>query len=336
MVSQNIRDGLPQVKKIHPSFRKAQKGLRPGVIFYHLFYKPLGEMKKILERGIWESFADERCRKQMENVAYRLPPLPNQTGPTSDIHFLTGKKFWYQTVFCAYSMALHAKINLRPVIYDDGTLTKPLADAIKQVFPSCQIVFKRQIDEQIETHLPAARFPFLRERRINYPNIRKITDVHAGSSGWKLVLDSDMLIFSEPLFLTDWLRNPQRPCHAVDVKESYGYSRAMMEKLAGYAIAEKLNVGICGLRSEQIDWEKLEFWCKSLIEMEGTSYYLEQALVAMLLAGNKCDIAPADKYLVKPCREEAANPTTILHHYVDDSRPWCFRYGWRRIVDILN
>jgi hypothetical protein len=76
----------------------------------------------------------------------------------------------------------------------------------------------------------------------------------------------------------------------------------------------------------------MEFWCKRLIEEEGTHYLQEQALVAMLLAGKSCDIAPAEEYIVLPNREEVMNPKGTLHHYVDNSKRWYFRYGWRHIL----
>jgi len=169
----------------------------------------------------------------------------------------------------------------------------------------------------------------LRERRAHYPNLRKLTDVHAGAHGWRLVLDSDMLFFRRPDFLLAWLAAPDRPLHMVDVQDSYGYSRARLESLAGAPLPLRLNVGLCGLRSDALDWEKLEFWCRRLIEAEGTSYYLEQALVAMLLAGRDCAVAPAGDYLLLPPEDECRAPRAVMHHYVAQSKRGYFRHAWR-------
>jgi len=169
----------------------------------------------------------------------------------------------------------------------------------------------------------------LRERWAAYPNIRKLTDVHVGSRGWKLVLDSDMLFFRRPEFLLAWLAAPTRPLHLVDVQESYGYSRALMRSLAGRPIPPLVNVGITGLASGSLDWERLERWCRELIAAEGTSYYLEQALIAMLVAGQLCAVAPAADYIVLPTETECRNPRAVLHHYVADSKRWYFRETWK-------
>jgi hypothetical protein len=118
----------------------------------------------------------------------------------------------------------------------------------------------------------------------------------------------------------------------VDVETCYGYSNALMTFLAQAEIPERLNVGICGLKSEDIDWEQLEHWCKTMIEQQGTHYYQEQALVAMLMAGKPCAVAPDEDYIVMPNREEVIQPKAVLHHYVADSKPWYFRYGWKHIL----
>ena len=98
-------------------------------------------------------------------------------------------------------------------------------------------------------------------------------------------------------------------------------------------MADRLNVGVCGLPSQDLDWERLELWCHSLIERAGTSYYQEQALTAMLLAHEKCAVAPAVDYVTLPPRSEVLHPGAVMHHYVAESKSWYFRYGWRQVLD---
>ena len=114
-----------------------------------------------------------------------------------------------------------------------------------------------------------------------------------------------------------------------DCVESYGYSRRLMESLAGAPIPPLMNVGICGLRSESLDWEQLEHWCQELVKREGTSYYLEQALVAMIAAKATPTVMPREDYITFPTREEAFQGTGVLQHYVADSKPWYFGEAWK-------
>ncbi|NUN63515.1 glycosyl transferase [Pseudanabaena biceps] len=317
---------------------KLAKRLNLGSLVYRLYYAPRSFFKRIFKKGIVNSFIDEQEKSKMQRAAYNIQPITtNQDNPNNqsnkqllEIYFLTGKRFWYQTCFCAYSMSTQVKdYRLRPVIYDDGSLSNEYQNEIIRIFPNAKINLKHEIDECINKYLPRDKFPYLRERRDNYPNIRKLTDIHVGSQGWKLILDSDMLFFKPPTILIDWLRNPTQPCHMLDVETAYGYSQELINSLAKTNVPERINVGICGLKSENIDWDEIEFWCKTMIEQQGTSYYQEQAIIAMIMARQPCTVVPDLDYIVMPSRAEVMNPRTTLHHYVADSKSWYFRYAWK-------
>jgi hypothetical protein len=307
------------------------KGLSLGKIAYWSYYAPKGRLQKSLKRGLINQIADRRAKHQMEAAAHQLPSLTPTPNPDR-IYFLSGRQFWYQTCFCAYSMVMRSGVYFRPVIYDDGSLTEADAAAIRRIFPDAEIIAAAVTKAKLDQHLPSSQFPTLRSRRLEYFNLRKLTDIHINSQGWKLVLDSDMLFFRQPEFLLNWLASPQQPCYMVDVETAYGYSNELMCRLAGATIPDKINVGICGLQSESIDWEELEYWCKTMIESEGTHYYQEQAMAAMLIARQPSAIAPAQDYILMPSQAEAQTPQAVMHHYVANSKPWYFRYGWKNCL----
>ena len=307
-----------------------------GRLAYLLWHVPIGAIRdSIAAGGPFEQWRDRQAHAAMTAAAAQLQPqtLPLAIGGP-EIHFLTGARFWDQTAFCLYSLQHHAGQALPAVFHDDGSATETIMDRLGRLFPHARWRRHTEIVATLDRHLPVARFPVLRERWAAYPNIRKLTDVHAGSRGWKLVLDSDMLFFRRPDFLLAWLAAPDRPLHMVDVEESYGYSRALMQSLAGTPIPPLVNVGITGLASEALDWERLERWCRELIAAEGTSYYLEQALIAMLVAGQPCAVAPAADYIVLPDKAECRNPRAVLHHYVAGSKRWYYRETWRRAATL--
>src|SRR5581483_3974047 len=174
---------------------------------------------------------------------------------------------------------------------------------------------QENVEPVLDACLPEKKFPALRQQRRSYLHLRKITDAHAGHRGWRVVLDSDMLFFRRPDAVLEWLAAPDRAIHMLDVKDSYGYPDATLTSLAGRPPPERLNVGICGLRSDAIDWEKLEFWCARLLALHGSSYYLEQALCALLLVETTPLRLPAADYIVMPGDAECRAPTAVLHHY---------------------
>ena len=164
-----------------------------------------------------------------------------------------------------------------------------------------------------------------------YPHLRKLTDVHAGTADWHLVLDSDMLFFRRPDLLLDWLRAPRRPLHMTDFKDSYGYSAGLMASIAGSTIPSLSMSASAGCMPANSIGKGSERWCRLLQDAEGTSYYLEQALVAMLLAGRETIRAPAADYRLMPDDAECRRPTAAMHHYVDLSKRGYFRHAWRHI-----
>jgi hypothetical protein len=259
--------------------------------------------------GPWNQWLDHRGALAMRRAAWNLPPPEFGSEPPLELHLLTGRAFAAQSLFCLWSFARAAWRDLAPVFHDDGSLQPSLVWKLRAIFPRARVV----------TH---ERFRF-------YPHLRKLISPHLGSTGWKLVLDSDLLFFRRPGFILNWLAHPAQPLHMTDVADAYGYSRPLLEHLAGAPVAARLNGGLCGLLSEELEWEKLEWWCARLIRAEGTSYFLEQALLALLTAGRPCAIAPSTDYITQPARDEALAPRAVMHHYVDQSKRWYLRAAWR-------
>ena len=317
------------------SLTQLARRLGLGKLALHLFHNPVDRMRDSLrEGGPFQQRRTELARREMEKAAAHLPPLRPADATVAPLspHLLTGCRHWFQTAFCLWSFASQAQRPLAPVIHDDGTLTPEQIDTLKRLFPLARLVSAEEARGRLDEFLPTTRFPALRERWLHYPHIRKLTDIHAGSAGWKLVMDSDLLFFRHPRLLVQWLEHPELPLHAVDIQSSYGYSRPLLDSLAGTPIAERVNVGLCGLDSSAIDWDKLEYWCRALLAKEGTNYYLEQALVALLVAGRECTVAPAAQYVTLPRMPEALRCAAVMHHYVAESRRWYYQRNWSRVL----
>jgi hypothetical protein len=303
-----------------------------GRLLYGVYHRPLGGFSELRKAGgPWEALRTARGRSEMEEAARLLAPIPAASGSTPlVVHVLTGSRFWYQTAFCLHTLSTHARRAVSPVIYDDGSLLPRQATALRRIFPATRIVSQGEATSRLDAFLPRNRFPALRDRWDHYPNIRKLIDPHLNSHGWKLVIDSDILFFREPGFLTSWCDDPRMALHSVDVANSYGYSPGLLRQLSGTTLPDLVNVGLCGLDSDAFDWTQVERWCRTLIDREGHNYYLEQALVAMMVAGRPCSIAPADDYVTLPRPPEALECRSVMHHYVAESKRWYFQRNWRR------
>lgn len=305
-----------------------------GRLAYYTWYLPRNRMADLVrDGGPRERRRTALGRQAMDAAVDQIPPLPrldpDHVATAPRIYFMTGRKYWTLTAFCFASLAHHAGTPLVPVIHDDGTIDPELAARIRRLFPDAEIITAAEAMRRIDTALPRDRFPVIRANRDIHPTFGKLVDVHVGGDGWKMFLDSDMLFFRRPDVLLQWLRDPRRPFYMLDTEESYGWSRGLLQSLADGPLPRRLNVGMLGLNSSQIDWEWMERTLARMVEEEGSKYYVDQALGALLVAGRDCDVAPPEDYVVLPNGIEGRQPRAVLHHYVAGSKRWYFQHGWR-------
>ena len=130
---------MTQANTPQSNLRQLAKQWQLGAIAYRFYYAPQGFLLKCVRQGAINMAIDFYAQQQMEAAAFRLQPvLHPEQNDAIEIHFLTGKKFWYQTCWCAYSMAQHSNLAIRPVIYDDGSLEPSYQNEIQPAFSQRQ------------------------------------------------------------------------------------------------------------------------------------------------------------------------------------------------------
>jgi hypothetical protein len=271
-------------------------------------------------------------RKLMEKRSVDLPPVISKSNGLP-VYFLTGKNYLYQTLYCIRSLSAATITPFKFILVDDGSMNNALLERIRKQLPGAEVITEPQINQNLQRSMPAALYPYLHHKREVYPHIKKLTDIHTiPGDPWKLVLDSDMLFWNKPDELIRWLNKPEQPLHMIDCGEAYGYSKKLMEELSGSKILPLINVGSIGLNSQTINWADLETWVKTLEAREGTSYYLEQALSAMLIGNSSTTVLPAGKYIVNPDNASINDSKGVLHHYVDLSKEGYFKTAWKKLI----
>jgi len=315
--------------------------MTPGRFVYLVWHRPIGAVKRsIREGGPVEQWITEQGRKEMEAAADSLglslslslsKNEKTQLKPL-ELHMVVGKRFWYMAAFALASLLKVLDRGLVAHFYSDGSLTKEQAEALARLPIQTKFHSAEEIRTRVEKRLPKERFPNLRERFENYPNIQKLISPHIGSRGPKIVLDADVLFFTRPDELLEWQEEPKGVLCATDCVESYGYPKEVLEKLVGGKLAREVNVGITGLVSEKIGWETLEGWCAELHASYGTNYYLEQALIAMLGAKNGCMQLEKNSYITYPSETQIKQKAGTMQHFVDLSKKGYFRQLWKEFV----
>lgn len=246
--------------------------------------------------------------------------------------FLTGAHCWWETAFCAHSLAHHLRAIPELVFISDGTLRAAEAAVLRRLFPAAEVITPAAVEADLRVRLDPREYPLIWYYRAHKPILRKLTDVFGRADRWQLLLDSDMLFFREPRALADWLREPREFIGMRDVATAYGYSLPRLESLAGAPLPDRLNIGVFGLAGARIDWRLVEGAMRTLLEQEGLQYNLCQGLAAILYARHAHRILPAADYLVLPAATEVDQPTAVMHHYVAGSKPTYRRHAWRRYL----
>ena len=301
--------------------------------FINYFYRyPMAKHRYIIRMGgYYQFFSMVRNQNKMIKFSHTIPAIQSYEDGLP-IYFLTGKFFLYQTLFCIQSLLRVSDKKMKYHLIDDGSLDDELIKRINKQLPGAVVITQAHISQYLLQKLPIADYPILHRKRKEYPHIKKLIDVHVLPGQWKLVLDSDMLFWKSPHEILSWLEKPECPIYMLDCQQSYGYSNRLMEKLGNTKIPNRVNVGVIGLKSENINWFAVESWINQLEQEEGTSYYLEQALSAMIIGNQASVILPAADYIVNPDKEEIEVQKGILHHYVDLSK----KGYYKKALEIYN
>lgn len=297
-----------------------------------LYRHPKADIKRYRRFGGFINYQKMLAgRRLMEKAALCLASVASHPDGLR-IHFLTGRKYLYQTLFCIQSLVKVSSANFKFILVDDGSFDNELLQIINRLLPGAEIIMQAAINKNLNDTLPQHEFATLHNKREVYPHIKKLTDIHTiPGNNWKLVMDSDMLFWADPVAIIKWLENPDKALYMQDCQNSYGYSKPLMEQLSGSKIPDLINVGAIGLNSAQINWSKLSGWIKTLEQKEGTSYYLEQALTAMLIGETPAEVLPANEYIVNPDLSKIEDHTGTLHHYVDLSKEGYLKKAWKAI-----
>lgn len=301
------------------------------IILAKIYRDPKSAWKKYQRFGGYFRYRNMLAKnREMQKQADFLPPVISYKDRPS-LYFLTGSHYLHQTFFCIQSLVRVTDEKFNFTLVDDGTFNSEIIDKIHTQLPGATIITKDQIELNLAATLPPSQFPYIYHKRKVYPHIKKLIDIHTlPGSKWKLVLDSDMLFWNRPSELENWLKYPKMPLSMLDCQNSYGYSYKLMENLCGCKIKPQINVGTIGLNSETINWDILEFWIKELEKREGQTYFLEQALSAMLIGDQDLKLLNPDKYIVNPVNTDYTE--TVLNHYVDISKYQYLTSDWKNFI----
>jgi hypothetical protein len=303
--------------------------MTPGRFLYLTFHQPRERAETALD-----TFLLRGRERAMRAAACQLKPIASPPARAlPPVRFLTGERFAHQTAFCAHSFCRAAGFTPRFEFFDDGTLRQNDAAMLRDLFPGAVIVLAQESGAAVERCLPTENFPSLRHARRCSPLMRKLLDLRVGRAGPALYLDSDMLFFSRPTALIEWLERNSGALHMTEARAgAYADDTATLAHDLGVSLPSGVNTGIVALDDARIDWPSLERAATALGSQRREHKWAEQTLTACLLAQLRSQPLDRDCYRVCASRADLRGPTPALRHYVHKAKMPYLAGEWRRFV----
>ena len=315
-----------------------------GKLVYKLYFQRKNELATVKKFGGKSNYLSMLASEQ-EMKAYALNNLIIESNFNNEgkfkINFLTGDRFIHQTLFCTYSffrfLTPDESSNFSVHYYSDGTLSAASIDILKTRFPNIRVIGFDETMTAVRNQLPKSSFPYLSKKIETHPLFKKLIYPHLNNIGLSTFFDSDMLFIKRPVEFLYWLFkvdiNKNQAFCIQDVSRSYGYSESEILKILPAPIQNDINSGMYTIYSEQIDFLFIENLVKEFEKNFGSQYYLEQLITAIILEKTESlFVAPKTEYIVLPAYEQIKNEIGTLHHYVNESKEFYFKEGWKKQV----
>jgi hypothetical protein len=276
-------------------------------------------------------------KRLMKKYARREAPiiLKNSDQQSITICYLTGKDYWYQTIYAIKSLYLQLQKGLRIKIYSDGTLNDKHKDALKRFFPDIEIISDEEVNTYLNTILPEDKFPTLRYLRTWHPFFRRLIDIHSVAS-WSIHMDSDMLFYNFPDELMEACRNTTAIYMKELLAESYFVDDPVVLK-ENYDIdcLSHVNGGIIAYDGNFVDYEDLEIKAKILVDnyISAGPARIEQTLMSYILyKQNAMPLLDSKKYTIAYDSNIPVSANHTLIHYIFKAKLPYFSSEWKKMA----
>jgi len=256
-------------------------------------------------------------------------PIIGTHDRTCEIHVLTSAKDWLNLVWTLKSFYKYSKRLYALCIHDDGTLTSDHLSSLHHHFPDAKIIDRPTADaKSIELLEP---YPHCLEFRKTNPLSLKVFDFLAYlESDRMLLLDSDVLFFSEPTALLQRIEDSSYRFNSVngDIKSCYTVDPSAVQDKCGFTVIERFNSGLGLIHKESLNLDWIEEFLQ-LPEIIGHFWLIEQTLYALCSSKFGVQLLP-DPYNVRLDLGIQGSPS---RHYVGKIRHLMYGEGISHLMN---
>lgn len=309
--------------------------MKAGRLLYKYFFKPTLPLRYNLGhfgiRGTISILAGEAA---MKKAAKKEPPILLSSDEDAPAFcFLTGQKYWYQTVYCIKSLHGQLPGQFRVKLYSDGSLTAGQVTILKGFAKGLIYVGPDTVGHHLDKVLPRGQFPALRYLRDWHPFFMRMIDIHC-SPGWSIHLDSDMLFFNVP----EALRQAHQNKGAIYMKDLltdsyYADKEQVLNDKFGINCLDHVNGGIVAYNSDAVDYADLEQKAGVLIEQYPAAgpARIEQTLMSYLLYKQNAVALNEGQYRIFYDENFDTPATEVVRHYIFKAKRPYLASEWKKI-----
>jgi hypothetical protein len=307
-----------------------------GKLIYKYFFAPTLPIRYYLTHfgvGGWLRLVNGE--RSMKIAAQKLKPIVLSDDYQLECNYLTGEKYWYQTIFCAYSLAKVMQGRVKINIYSDGTTMPPsVISLFNKVLKGIRVISPNDVENDFNLKLPADRYPSVRYLRGFHPMFRKLIDTRLNDR-YIVQLDSDMLFFNFPVTLVEaYLTGDSYFMEDKADKSFYVVPEKQIEEQFGLTMKPNINAGILAFDSARIDWDFVECVCKYFLENLPVIYgpLLEQTINAIIVS--RLDAKPLNQYynILYDNKNNAVSADDVVRHYIFKAREFYQSSEWQKVL----
>ncbi len=287
----------------------------PGAIAY--------QIRRKFRNGLRTAYYRDVVRQRI----LETEPVRETSSEACEIHVLTWSEDWLNLLWALKSFYRFSGRHYALCIHDDGTLPAAASAILREHFPGARLISREAADREVLAGLAA--YPrCLAFRQSNTLSLKLFDFVHYLNSPRMLLIDSDVLFFSEPVELLRRIETPEYGMNTVnaDVASAYTVDPADVCERFGFELAPCFNSGLGLIHRDSLRLEWIEEFL-SLPGVLGHFWRIEQTLFALCSFRRGAELLP-EEYRVR----FDGKITGSCKHYVGAIRHHMYSGGIRHLV----
>lgn len=255
-------------------------------------------------------------------------PVVADDASVAEIHVLTSANDYLNLLWALKSFYHISNRHYALCIHDDGSLTDEIRATMAKHFPAARILNRRQAELDVLATLQ--NYPLCRKfREANHLSPKVFDFRQYLQADRMLLLDSDVLFFTEPTELLRRIETPDYRLNCVngDIKSAYTVTPELARQHCDVRLTERFNSGLGLIHRESLNLEWIEEFL-AIPGIIGNFWLIEQTLYALCSSRFGVELLPSeyDVFLNGAAGERPSR------HYVGAIRHLMYSEGMRKLV----